>query len=108
MVWAGYAISERPFYEPKLNHMEVFNNIFYWIILVFCFGLTSVVDDLYTLNVVGYIFIGLIMGLILSNASFLLIGLINKITLITKRHYIHFKVKRALSRQTKLARIRLF
>lgn len=93
VLWIGYTISERPFYDPSLNHVEAANNIFYWFLLVFCFGLTSAIDDKSTRNILGYIFIVLIVILISANATFMLVGVVNKVFLKAKQIIIHYRVK---------------
>jgi len=81
VIWVGYTISERPFYQPSLNKLEVINNLFYWMVLVFCFGLTAAIDDIRARNILGYIFIVLIVCLIVVNAVFMLVGVVRKVVL---------------------------
>ena len=61
-------------------------------ILVFCFGLTAAIDDKSTIDILGYIFIVLILGLITANAIYSLVGVVKKAILKLKRTYIQFKV----------------
>jgi uncharacterized membrane-anchored protein len=99
VIWIGYTISERPFYQPSLNKLEVINNLFYWMVLVFCFGLTAAIDDIRARNILGYIFIVLIVCLIVVNAVFMLVGVVRKVVLYIKKAFIHYKVKQALKRR---------
>ena len=99
MLWIGYTIAERPFYDPSLNRVEVANNLFYWFLLVFCFGLTSAIDDRITRNILGYIFIVLIIALVVANAIFMLLGVVRKMVLKIKQTYIHFRLKKAIKRR---------
>jgi len=69
--WAGYVIAERPFYDSSLNIVEAVNNVFYWMLLVLCFGLTSAVHDKKTLDSNGYIFIFIILLIVTGNAGFM-------------------------------------
>lgn len=99
LLWVGYAISERPFYNPILNKVEVLNNFFFWMILSFCFGLTAAVDYKSTRDIFGYIFIAQVIGLIIINVISILITPVQTVVLWAKRIFIHFKVKKAIRRR---------
>lgn len=93
VLWAGYAISERPFEDPELNIMEVVNNVLYWILLVFCFGLTYAVNNEKTKEDLGLLFMALVLIILLVNASFMITGFVKTVNLKLKRFYVHYRVK---------------
>lgn len=91
MVWCGYTIAERPFEDPDLNVIEVINNLLYWIILVFCYGLTFAVESKKTLDSLGYMFSALILLMLIVNVLFMLVGMMHQFSLKLKKFYGYMK-----------------
>ena len=65
--WMGYSLSTKPFEDPVLNRMEVFNETMYNLILLLCFTFTELLPDISMRTETGYLFIVLLLTLLLVN-----------------------------------------
>jgi hypothetical protein len=65
--WMGYALSVKPYEDPALNALEVFNELFYNLILLLCFTFTEFFHDAGTKTETGYVFIALLLTLLAIN-----------------------------------------
>lgn len=90
--WTGYVITERPFEDPSLNWLDFFNNICYYFVLLVCYCLTSFNNQTsHSFEYLGWAFNGLILGMLLSNMGYMLVGLCHNLNLRLKRLYIKIK-----------------
>ena len=68
-LWLAYSISVKPFKDPLLNRIEVFNETIYNFILLLCFTFTDLLPDLETRTETGYALIMLLLTLIFVNVG---------------------------------------
>ena len=93
--WTGYAIAERPFEDPSLNMLDFFNNICYWFVLLTCFCLTGFNNqNKKSFEYLGWAFNGLILGMLLVNTVYMLVGMFYNLNLRFKRFYVRINSKK--------------
>lgn len=63
----GYSLSTKPFEDPFMNSLEVFNELSYNLILLLCFTFTELLPDVGTKTETGYVFIFLLLAMLLIN-----------------------------------------
>ena len=65
--WMGYSLQIKPFEDPALNKMEVFNELLYNLILLLSFTFTEFFQDKAARENTGYVFISLILLMLIIN-----------------------------------------
>jgi hypothetical protein len=63
----GYLISSKPFYEPYKNISDVLNELFYYLVLTFCFLFTEFNTDIQLRSSIGYLINSLITFMLIGN-----------------------------------------
>jgi hypothetical protein len=90
-LWMGYSLSTKPFEDPVLNRMEMFNETIYNLILLLCFTFTELLPDISMRTETGYLFIVLLLFLLLVNIGVQIKDTVSKLSFRLKRFKVQYK-----------------
>ena len=73
IIFSGNNISNRAYYDSGMNRIDLVNEIFYYLLLLFSFSFTLYNSDEDSKSDIGYLFDTLIVSMLIHNAGGMMI-----------------------------------
>lgn len=73
IIFTGNNISNRAYYDKGMNRIDVINEIFYYLLLLFSFAFTLYNSDEGSKSDIGFLFNVLIVSMLIHNAGGMLV-----------------------------------